>query len=66
MTEHPAQLLICHEHIGARPASSVHEEQYQFCSLPSAAWCFDCGYYVCDIHAVARHERHQTQPEAAE
>ena len=65
MSTHPAQLLICHEHIGAKAPSAVHPtEEYQFCSLSAYAWCVDCGYYVCDIHAVSRHERHQTQPES--
>lgn len=65
MSKHPAQLRVCHEHIDPRPPSAAREQAFQFCSLSAYAWCFDCQYYVCDIHAVARHERHRTQPEPA-
>lgn len=37
-------------------------EEQQWCSLSAQAWCFDCGYYVCDIHAASRHSIHRTKP----
>ena len=56
---HRAQLLICHEKIAAPPPQPVREPTgTQFCSLAAAAWCFDCGFYVCSIHHVANHISH--------
>jgi hypothetical protein len=61
MTSHPAQMVICHEHIDPKAATSAHPETYAFCNMAADSWCFDCGYYVCEIHVVARHERHRLQ-----
>ena len=60
---HPAQLLICHQRIAAdfRVHEGRRERVDQFCSLEAFAWCFDCGFYVCDIHLAARHVAHRTQ-----
>lgn len=61
MQRHPSQLMVCHEHVDERAASSVHPETYAFCDLKAHGWCIDCGYNVCEIHIQARHERHRIQ-----
>ena len=66
VTKHTAQMMVCHEHIDAKAATSVHPETYAFCDLPAHSWCLDCQYYVCEIHVPARHERHQLQSVADE
>jgi len=58
--DHPAQLLVCHQKIARPHVIKYAEETYQFCSLSAYAWCFDCGYYVCDIHQSSRHVAHRT------
>lgn len=70
---HPTQLRICHEKIAAeariwasrcndwapdRPIEAVMETQW--CSLRDVVWCYDCGRYVCRIHATSRHDQHRT------
>ncbi len=63
--DHPAQLLVCHERIAGD--KHVHEirngRAEQFCRLAAYAWCFDCGFYVCEIHMVANHDQHHTRVE---
>lgn len=66
MQQHRSQLLVCHEHIDEKAASSAHPESYAFCDLAAESWCLDCSYYVCQIHAVSRHERHRMQSVADE
>ena len=61
MPPHRAQLLLCHEKIAGRHHPGGHvKEGIQFCNLSAYAWCFDCDYYVCDIHLMSRHEGHNT------
>ena len=73
-TDHRAQLAICHEKIGQRkqrggrlgePRTDAKPPiaEWTWCNLPSAAWCFDCDYGVCEMHLLTRHEWHRTQPE---
>lgn len=64
MQHHGAQLRICHEHIGE--AERDKQGRYQWCELPASDWCFDCGFYVCEMHASTRHEFHQRQTVALE
>lgn len=45
---HPAQLVICHERIN-------NARRGAYCALAAYAWCYTCGYYVCDIHMQSRH-----------
>jgi len=60
--QHRGQLMVCHERIDPHDASAAHPASSStFCALGAYAWCVDCGYYVCDIHVAARHERHRTQ-----
>lgn len=33
------------------------------CGLGAEAFCEDCGWLVCPIHRIARHERHRMTPE---
>lgn len=56
---HPAQLLICHELIGLRERDK--HDRRRFCDLKARAWCFDCGYYVCSTHRLARHGDHNVE-----
>jgi hypothetical protein len=68
---HPAQLRICHQRIGDDPADYPPSGQRRLgrrrqariydCDLPAHAWCFDCDYYVCEIHLTSRHALHRTQ-----
>jgi hypothetical protein len=60
---HDAQLRICHERIGDDPAKKPVNAKWAWCDLPAFAWCFDCEYFVCEIHTMARHELHRTQVE---
>lgn len=56
MPPHRAQLLVCHEQIAGRHSPGGHTQMHlQFCNLSAYAWCFDCNYYVCDIHYVSIH-----------
>jgi len=60
--KHPGQMMVCHEHIDAKAASSVRRfATFAFCDLSAHGWCLECGYYVCDIHAASRHDRHRLQ-----
>ena len=60
---HAAQLLVCHQKIGA---PDMPGKRWAWCDLPAHAWCFDCGFYACDIHALARHQTHDLQTVDAE
>jgi hypothetical protein len=53
--------MICHEHVDEKAASSARPETYAFCNLPAHGWCLDDRTYICEIHLVARHERHRIQ-----
>jgi hypothetical protein len=57
---HRAQLHLCHERIAAGSAvqGGAVKGRSAFCDLSAWAWCYDCDFYVCDIHAFARHEGH--------
>ena len=58
---HKSQLLICHERIlGNKRPRAYAAPVATHCNLAAYAWCYDCDYYVCDIHMVARHEGHDT------
>ena len=72
--EHSSDLRICHEKLGLRKQRGGRKgeprtdpkppiAEWTWCNLPSAAWCFDCDYGVCEMHLLTRHEWHRTQPE---
>jgi hypothetical protein len=62
--EHETQLRICHQVLtGSRNLRAGYAKR--FCDLEAYAWCFDCRYYVCDIHLASRHDLHDTQAEDA-
>ena len=63
--QHRAQLSVCHERIAAGAAISggAVKGRSAFCDLGAWAWCYSCDFYVCDIHANARHEGHDLRVE---
>ena len=65
---HRAQLALCHERIAAGSAVSggAVKGRSTFCDLSAWAWCWDCDFYVCDIHMMARHEGHDVTVEFPE
>ena len=59
---HTSQLLVCHQKIGGYTVDGIESaKRASWCDLAAHAWCFDCGFYVCDIHSEARHTRHRKQ-----
>lgn len=58
--KHRTQLRICHQRIASEVVVSPNvDHRTQFCSLTTGLrWCATCGFYVCDVHAEARHVAH--------
>ena len=61
---HQAQLYICHEPIGER--LNDRQGRYDTCNLPAESWCYDEQMYVCEMHAMTRHESHHLRTIADE
>lgn len=65
--QHRAQLRVCHELIYSQVVDKdgvlPEPKGAQYCSLHDVWWCYECGYYVCEIHAVSRHSLHDVRPD---
>lgn len=59
--KHQAQIAICHERIAStrRVHESREDPPTQFCNLRDVVWCWTCAMYVCQIHAISRHDDHE-------